>query len=233
MSDHSSRPTRLLTLGAAAVVSIYAAGFDRTRPAAQRLAEEDAAHRRPPAEVRVVAEGPVVATPERSDTVRPVELAPAPVAPDAATTKPAATVAVSPAAPVVASAAVVASAPARDTAPVSTPVTAPAAVPAPAEPPVTDTATTVVAAPKWRDGTYSGWGNSRHGSIEATVTIRGGRIAEAYISRCETRYSCSWIEHLQIQVVDRQGPEVDFVSGATQSVNAFYYAVVEALNKAK
>ena len=31
----------------------------------------------------------------------------------------------------------------------------------------------------------------------------------------------------------RQSPEVDYVSGATQSVNAFYYAVVEALNKAK
>ena len=31
------------------------------------------------------------------------------------------------------------------------------------------------------------------------------------------------------QVVSRQSPEVDYVSGATQSTNAFYYAVVEAL----
>ncbi len=208
MSDHSTRPTRLLALGAAAVVSIYAAGFDRTRPAARRLAEEDAAHRRPPAEVRAVAQLPVTAAPAVTDVVEAVEVAPV---------KP--TIKAAPVAPVV------------DTVPVidSTPLPAPA----PAEPPTADTATSVVAPPKWRDGTYSGWGNSRHGSIEATVTIRAGKITEAYISRCETRYSCSWIEHLQIQVVDRQGPEVDFVSGATQSVNAFYYAVVEALAKAK
>ena len=35
------------------------------------------------------------------------------------------------------------------------------------------------------------------------------------------------------QVVTRQSPETDYVSGATQSTNAFYYAVVEALSKAK
>jgi len=34
-------------------------------------------------------------------------------------------------------------------------------------------------------------------------------------------------------VVARQSPEVDYVSGATQSTNAFYYAVVEALARAK
>jgi len=220
MSDHSTRPTRLLALGAAAVVSIYAAGFDRTRPAARRLAEEDAAHRRPPAEVRAVAQPPVTAAPAATDVVEAVEVAPAPTA------APAKSLVAAPVASV---------APVVDTAPVvdSAPSPAPSPAPAPAEPPAADTATSAVAPPKWRDGTYSGWGNSRHGSIEATVTIRGGKITEAYISRCETRYSCSWIEHLQIQVVDRQGPEVDFVSGATQSVNAFYYAVVEALAKAK
>ena len=35
------------------------------------------------------------------------------------------------------------------------------------------------------------------------------------------------------QVIARQSPEVDFVSGATQSTNAFYYAVADALKKAK
>jgi uncharacterized protein with FMN-binding domain len=34
-------------------------------------------------------------------------------------------------------------------------------------------------------------------------------------------------------VVARQSAEVDYVSGATQSTNAFYYAVVEALSRAK
>lgn len=190
-------------IGAAAVVSIYAVGFERTQSAADRLAEEDAAHQRPAPVERI----PLV----EPDTMRPVSAV-------AAAARE--TVVVAPV-PVV-----------RDTAPAApapdTVIVEAAPVPAPA----TDSVP-VVAAPKWHDGTFSGWGNSRHGSIEATVTIKNGRITDAYISRCETRYSCSWIEHLQIQVVDRQSPDVDFVSGATQSVNAFYYAVVEALIAAK
>ena len=85
----------------------------------------------------------------------------------------------------------------------------------------------------YKDGTYTGWGTSRHGDIEATVVIEQGRIASATISKCWTRYPCSWIVKLPPQVAERQSPEVDYVSGATQSTNAFYYAVVEALAKAK
>jgi uncharacterized protein with FMN-binding domain len=84
-----------------------------------------------------------------------------------------------------------------------------------------------------KDGTYTGWGTSRHGDIQASVVVEGGRIMSATIAQCLTRYSCSWIAALPPQVVTRQSPEVDFVSGATQSTNAFYYAVVEALSKAK
>ncbi len=132
--------------------------------------------------------------------------------------------------------------PATLPAPVSVPTSAPASPQAPPPVPVDsgkvasgDTAATAATAPKamWRDGTFSGWGSSRHGDIEATVVIEGGRITGASISRCLTRYSCSWIAHLQQQVVTRQSPEVDYVSGATQSANAFYYAVVDALQKAK
>jgi uncharacterized protein with FMN-binding domain len=89
------------------------------------------------------------------------------------------------------------------------------------------------ARPQWKDGTYTGWGTSRHGDIEAQVVIEGGRIASATIAQCLTRYSCSVIGKLPPQVAERQSPEVDYVSGATQSTNAFYYAVVEALTKAK
>jgi uncharacterized protein with FMN-binding domain len=88
-------------------------------------------------------------------------------------------------------------------------------------------------APTWKDGTYTGWGYSRHGNIEASVVIDGGRIASATISQCRTRYSCSVIERLPPQVAQRQSPDVDYVSGATQSADAFYGAVVAALNKAK
>lgn len=99
------------------------------------------------------------------------------------------------------------------------------AAPAPAAAPASHSA--------WKDGTYYGWGTSRHGDIQAEVVIESGRIASAIISECRTRYSCSVISQLPPQVAQRQSPEVDYVSGATQSANAFYYAVVEALSQAK
>ena len=64
--------------------------------------------------------------------------------------------------------------------------------------------------------------------------IEDGRIASATIAQCLTRYSCSCDRQAcPPQVAERQSPEVDYVSGATQSTNAFYYAVVDALSKAK
>jgi uncharacterized protein with FMN-binding domain len=90
------------------------------------------------------------------------------------------------------------------------------------------------AAPKvWKDGTYRGWGFSPHGNIEAAVTIEGGRIVSAVISQCRTRYSCAVIDTLPPEVVQRQSPNVDYVSGATQSADAFFEAVVAALDKAR
>jgi len=86
---------------------------------------------------------------------------------------------------------------------------------------------------QWKDGTYTGWGFSPHGDIEAAVIITGGRIASAIISQCRTRYSCAVIDMLPSQVAWRQSPDVDYVSGATQSADAFYEAVVAALSKAK
>lgn len=96
------------------------------------------------------------------------------------------------------------------------------------------TPTAAPAAPQktWKDGNYTGWGYSPHGNIEVTVTIESGRIASAIISQCRTRYSCSVIDTLPPQVSQRQSPDVDYVSGATQSADAFYEAVVAALNKA-
>ena len=87
--------------------------------------------------------------------------------------------------------------------------------------------------PKYNDGRYLGWGYCRHGQIQAAVVIEHGRITSAEITQCGTRYSCDWIEKLPPQVVSRQSPEVDFVSGASESADAFYYAIVEALAQAK
>jgi uncharacterized protein with FMN-binding domain len=224
----------LVALGSAAVLAVYAAGYSRTRAAAQRFATESA-DRRPPA------------TPPRA--VAPAEITPPPnpepVAHDTA-------VSVAPSetkrAPIP-SHTTHAARPSVDSTSASTraPVEIPAAtvVTPPIAPPVDSSTKPVATQPTdsatqaakdrgpYKDGTYSGWGTSRHGDIEASVLIKDGRIAAAIISQCLTRYSCSWIAALPGQVAARQSPEVDFVSGATESTNAFYYAVVEALKKAK
>lgn len=108
-------------------------------------------------------------------------------------------------------------------------VAAAAALPAPSETPQIPAAP---AMPKWKDGRYTGWGTSRHGDLQASVMIENGRISTASISQCLTRYPCDWISKLPPQVVQRQSAEVDYVSGATESATAFYYAVIQALSKA-
>jgi uncharacterized protein with FMN-binding domain len=106
-----------------------------------------------------------------------------------------------------------------------------AAVPDSAAPPPAPVVAPVPA--PFRDGTYTGWGYCRHGEIQATIIVEHGRITSAEITGCYTRYTCDWIAKLPPQVVSRQSQEVDFVSGATESADAFYYAVGEALKKAR
>ena len=86
---------------------------------------------------------------------------------------------------------------------------------------------------QYKDGTYSGWGYSRHGDIQAAVVVQDGRVISAEITQCLTRYSCSVIDTLPSQVISRQNPFVDLISGATESANAFSNAVYRALALAK
>ena len=85
----------------------------------------------------------------------------------------------------------------------------------------------------YKDGTFLGWGTSLHGDIQASVVIKDGQIVSTAIAVCATRYSCSWIENLPAKVIAGQSAYVDFVSGATESSDAFMYAVASALNKAR
>jgi len=259
----------LMALSSAAVLTIYMAGYLRTRPAADKLARDDD-HRRPAptvAALTVVPQLPAIRT-------VPSPTAPASVSSNASTTgalmvtkspaadpasKPAATSAGSgsgPAAAVPAAKAPVAAtkagvAAAKPSAPPASAATPAVAQTAQAVAPATTTETSNAAAatpaaneaapaqlavppqPQYQDGTFIGWGSCRHGDIQASVTIESGRITAAAIEKCWTRYSCSWVSHLPGQVISRQSAEVDYVSGATQSGNAFYYAVVDALAKAK
>jgi uncharacterized protein with FMN-binding domain len=87
---------------------------------------------------------------------------------------------------------------------------------------------------QYKDGTYLGWGHSRHGDLQVAVVIQGGQIVSAEIAQCLTRYPCvGVVDRLPGQVVSRQSFKVDYVSGATDSTYAYMDAVFEALSKAK
>jgi len=111
-------------------------------------------------------------------------------------------------------------------------------VPLPSEETSTSTAvntmpeSAAIPAAKWRDGVYTGVGDSPHGDIEARVVVKNGRIVEAGIATCDTRYPCSVIDSIVHQPVERQSPVVDYVSRATESSYAYYYGLVDALKQA-
>ena len=221
----------LVTLGSAAVFSVYSAGYYRTREAADRFADESV--QRHAAPVAPAASNVSTAAPRNHIEGNEAQKL-AVIKPSSSTAKqkslidPSSAPAVgAPAAPAVAVAEPV---PAP---PVSAPTvsSAPPAAPAPAP----DSAAEQKKPERvgLKDGTFYGWGTSRHGDIQASIEILDGKITAAYISQCRTQYSCSWISLLPPQVVSRQSAEVDYVSGATQSSNAFYYAVAAALKSAK
>ena len=245
VAKHNKKITNgLIAMSSAAVLAVYAAGYERTRSAADQV-EQQSEQRHPVQAGRGPGAVSMGAQPEMGEMALPAAVKPSaetaahlsqptgePSGPQPQAVEEAKNATVQfP----VESPASVESAPASPTSPIPAgpaptgsaapaPVTAPAVTAAP-EP---STATSA----KWKDGTYLGWGSCRHGDIQAQVVIEGGRITSAKVATCMTRYSCSVISKLPPEVVQRQSPETDFVSGATQSTNAFYYAVVEALNQA-
>ena len=202
----------LVALGTAAVVTVYAAGYVRTQSAAEAFAAE-ASQRRPPPQMPPVVES--AEQPVNPPVVQPPTAQPADSPEETKGIKPTTVAKPKPAEP------------SSDSLP-ATPVPVDSVKVA-----ATDTTQADNKAPKYKDGLYFGWGKSRHGDIQAAVEIKAGRIHSAFISECLTQYSCSWIVHLPPQMVARQSTEVDYVSGATHSANALYYALVDALAKAK
>jgi len=245
----------LVALSSVAVLAVYTAGYQRTRSAAQQF-DGEALERRAAAPVAMHPAAAIVPPPSpvearaSADAVPGKLPAPAPL--PSRDQRPANPSSQTPSKPREV-------AEARDARPaasssVATGDVATPAAPAESQPAVAPLAATSqpgtdviasegshrteLAAPpipkvQYKDGTYTGWGTSRHGDIQASVVIEGGRIMSATIAQCLTRYSCSWIAPLPPEVVARQSAEVDYVSGATESTNAFYYGVLEALGKAK
>jgi uncharacterized protein with FMN-binding domain len=86
--------------------------------------------------------------------------------------------------------------------------------------------------PAYRDGTYEGSGTSRRGGVKVAVTIEDGLISDVRFTQVTTQYPVSRIAALPAQVVARQTAQVDRVTGATYSVQAFQQAVQQALAQA-
>jgi uncharacterized protein with FMN-binding domain len=230
----------LVAASCAAILAVYTAGYSRTRDAADKFDAQ--AHERRPAvrseQTTAVVQGAPAAGEASSDpTADPTLRHRESIEPTAAGTAPAIVavdrVPLQSETPTTTPAPVVVPAPsevAATTAPANVAPT-PAPAPAQAAPPVAEPAPTPKA-PKWIDGTYTGWGTSRHGDIQARVVIKDNKIVDSGIAQCLTRYSCDVIDQLILQPVKRQSPDVDYVSRATESSDAYYYALVEALSKA-
>jgi uncharacterized protein with FMN-binding domain len=226
MSPRDRVNSNLLALGSAAVMAVYSAGYVRTKPAWDL---SEALEERPPlppalsqpiaAPVSPVApavSAGVSATTAGADTNRPA----------ATTASRTATTQIAPATRSSATSAVD-SGTLPPPPPTPTPATAGAPLPA-------DTAKPAAAEPgAYKDGVYLAWGPSRHGPIQVGVEIKNGRMNSAFIADCQTNYPCTWVDHLPRQAVQRQSPDVDYVSGATQSANAVYRAIVDALGQAR
>ena len=84
----------------------------------------------------------------------------------------------------------------------------------------------------YKDGTYTGQGTSRRGGVVVSVVVQGGRIASVTITQSTLQYPLRDIAGLPAQVVQRQTAQVDTVSRATYSSQAFKGAVAQALSKA-
>ncbi len=250
----------LMLMGSAAVIAIYTTGFFHTAAAAAKLAADEHGRTDPrgrggetepgraktvPAPVATAtlplatpATPPPTATPKPLQTPAPAPLAtpvPLPVAtaPTPAPT-PAVTAVIAPAVPAATPVSVPSPVP---TTPVQ--VAALPAGPAPDAPTTSATSSVVPAAvsavnKKYKDGAYFGWGRCRHGDLKVTVEMLDDKIVSAEITECYTRYSKNVISRLPKQIVDRQNPDkLDRISGASESSDAYYFAVLEALKAAK
>jgi len=88
---------------------------------------------------------------------------------------------------------------------------------------------------KYKDGTYTGIGETQIGAIEVAVTLKQDKITNVQVVASSTHYPVSYIDPILPQeLLQRQDiNKIDVISGATLSTEDFYYAVVYALQKAQ
>jgi uncharacterized protein with FMN-binding domain len=85
----------------------------------------------------------------------------------------------------------------------------------------------------YKDGTYTGMGSNRRGSIQVAVTIKNDKITDVEVSDFAMHYSDRDIVGMPEEVLQNQSAQVMNVSGATYSTQAFEDAVQDALSQAQ
>jgi uncharacterized protein with FMN-binding domain len=84
----------------------------------------------------------------------------------------------------------------------------------------------------YKDGTFTGTGWNRRGQIGVAVTLKNDKITDVQISNWGMHYSERDVQGLPSEVMQKQNVQVNNVSGATYSTQAFTDAVQDALNQA-
>ncbi len=88
---------------------------------------------------------------------------------------------------------------------------------------------------KYKDGSYTGVGQTQIGAVQVVVTLKKDKITNVQITGYSTHYPISYIdpilpqELLQYQDINK----INIVTGATLSTADFYYGVVQALGEAQ
>jgi uncharacterized protein with FMN-binding domain len=215
----------LVAASCAAIVAVYAAGSWRTRDADQRFGAEGQMRRpaRPVQEpVASISTAVAAVVAQSAPAVAPVVAEPKQALKKSVKTNPVP----SPLPAVVAKSA-------EPTTPAAATAAEEKAEPAPeAQVAAAEAEPVAPSHPRWLDGYYTGWGTSRHGDIQAFVRIEDNKIVDAGVASCETRYPCDVIDRIIRQPIELQSPDVDRVSRATESADAYYYGLVTALEHA-
>jgi uncharacterized protein with FMN-binding domain len=85
----------------------------------------------------------------------------------------------------------------------------------------------------YKNGTFDGSGSNRRGSIGVKVSITNDKITDVEISHFAMHYSKNDVVGLPQEVIQKQSAQVQNVSGATYSTQAFQNAIEDALTQAR
>lgn len=87
----------------------------------------------------------------------------------------------------------------------------------------------------YKDGDYEGVGKGHHGDIKVNVEVSGGKISNVkVVEQTETEAIYATAEEPVIKaIIEENSPNVEAVTGATNSSKGIMKAVENALEKAK